>query len=53
MLIHFNTYFIILATCFGYVIAIMRPTRTVELARDGNDVAETCRQYNKVPIKVY
>jgi hypothetical protein len=35
MLIHFNTYFIILATCFGYVIAIIRPTRTVELALTG------------------
>jgi hypothetical protein len=34
MLIHFNAYFIILATCFGYVIAIIRPTRTVELALD-------------------
>jgi hypothetical protein len=34
MLIHFNTNFIILATCFGYVIAIIRPTRTVELALD-------------------
>jgi hypothetical protein len=34
MLIHFNTYFIILATCFGYVIAIIRPTRTGELALD-------------------
>jgi hypothetical protein len=34
MLIHFNTYFIILATCFGYVISIIRPTRTVELALD-------------------
>jgi hypothetical protein len=34
MLIHFNTYFIILATCFGYVIAIRRPTLTVELALD-------------------
>jgi hypothetical protein len=34
MLVHFNTYFIILATCFGYVIAIIRPTRTVELALD-------------------
>jgi hypothetical protein len=34
MLIHFNTYFIILATCFGYVIAILRPTRTVELSLD-------------------
>jgi hypothetical protein len=32
MLIHFNTYYIILATYFGYVIAIIRPTRTVELA---------------------
>jgi hypothetical protein len=59
MLIHFNTYFIILATCFGYVIAIIRPTRTVELALDaalpddGYDVAVTCRQYNKVCIKVY
>jgi hypothetical protein len=34
MLIHFNTYFIIPATCFGYVIAIIRPTRTVVLALD-------------------
>jgi hypothetical protein len=34
MLIHFNTYFIILAPCFGYVIDIIRPTRTVELALD-------------------
>jgi hypothetical protein len=43
MLIHFNTYCIILATCFGYVIAIIRPD-------DGYDVAETCRQYNKVHV---
>jgi hypothetical protein len=34
MLIHFNTYFIIPATCFGYVIAIIRPNRTDELALD-------------------
>jgi hypothetical protein len=34
MSIHFNTYFIIMATCFGYVIAIIRPTQTVELALD-------------------
>jgi hypothetical protein len=34
MLIHFNAYFIILATCFGYVIAIIRSTQTVELALD-------------------
>jgi hypothetical protein len=34
MLIHFNTWFIILAICFGYVIAIIRPTQTVELALD-------------------
>jgi hypothetical protein len=36
ILIHFNTYFIILATCFGYIIAIIRPTRTVELALDAS-----------------
>jgi hypothetical protein len=34
MLIHFNKYFIILATCFGYVIAIIRLIQTVELALD-------------------
>jgi hypothetical protein len=34
MLTHFNTYFIILVTCFGYVITIIRPTQTVELALD-------------------
>jgi hypothetical protein len=34
MLIHFNTYFIKLATCFGYIMTIIRPTRTVKLALD-------------------
>jgi amino acid permease len=34
ILINFNTYTIILATYFGYVIAIIRLVRTVELALD-------------------
>jgi hypothetical protein len=33
-LLRVNTYFYTLATCFGYVIAILRPTLTVELALD-------------------
>jgi hypothetical protein len=34
MLIHVNTYFSTVATCFGYTIAILRLTQTVELALD-------------------
>jgi hypothetical protein len=34
ILMHFNIHFSTLATCFGYVLAILRPTRTVGLALD-------------------